>query len=155
MIWRFREPNHLYFKTSYVEVYLNPDPDCGALCIHFKTSYVEVYLVISGIVAVFYEFQNILCWSLSQGRGDTPHIYHISKHLMLKFIQSQCHTIIPRPVFQNILCWSLSKTDRVKTGRIDISKHLMLKFIVLTSLAEPDILYFKTSYVEVYLQPAL
>ena len=32
-----------------------------------------------------------------------------------------------------------------------ISKHLMLKFIVLTSLAEPDILYFKTSYVEVYL----
>ena len=107
MIWRFREPNHLYFKTSYV----------------------EVYLVISGIVAVFYEFQNILCWSLSQGRGDTPHIYHIPKHLMLKFIQSQCHTIIPRPVFQNILCWSLSWCRIIifRFGRI--SKHLMLKFI--------------------------
>ena len=128
MIWRFREPNHLYFKTSYV----------------------EVYLVISGIVAVFYEFQNILCWSLSQGRGDTPHIYHISKHLMLKFIQSQCHTIIPRPVFQNILCWSLSWCRIIifRFGRI--SKHLMLKFIIFLSPSSFSCAYFKTSYVEVY-----
>ena len=98
----------LNFKTSYVEVYLLrlfcPVCSCvfqNILCwslsnlpffanrtsFHFKTSYVEVY-------------PGWICWKMVR--------YHISKHLMLKFIalsHTVCHSIWP------------------------ISKHLMLKFI--------------------------
>ena len=119
-----------YFKTSYVEVYLNGQRDAGTAAA---------------------AFQNILCWSLSEcQRCDstgfwnfkTSYVevyrskvdkdsngYLISKHLMLKFI--------------GVAGW-------IRSIPAQISKHLMLKFIpVLHDLSQSGT-HFKTSYVEVY-----
>ena len=78
-------------------------------------------------------FQNILCWSLSQSSHRKKSAYHISKHLMLKFINRRNGYTRNLRRFQNILCWSLSmQPSSYQSPPIHISKHLMLKFINLT-----------------------
>ena len=96
---------------------------------NFKTSYVEVYLSSTNIPKGYLEFQNILCWSLSNFWKRSCYFRLISKHLMLKFIEDAAALTIYLKRFQNILCWSLSNTFRVP---------------------DRQILHFKTSYVEVY-----
>ena len=59
----------------------------GSCRSYFKTSYVEVYLGTYEQILQKYEFQNILCWSLS------PNIAKLEPAKLR---------------FQNILCWSLS-----------------------------------------------
>ena len=109
--FKFRLPEG-NFKTSYVEVYLapakhdviNPPIFQNILCwslspdllfrfnwyLHFKTSYVEVYRLRQ-------------LWKSWQRR--------ISKHLMLKFIQTLQTVCLAHCTFQNILCWSLSEGE--------------------------------------------
>ena len=118
-------------------------------------------------------FQNILCWSLSPSVFLQELFKGISKHLMLKFIflevricsmypnfktsyvevylNSQPYNVYVSS-FQNILCWSLSYGVVVIFRADQISKHLMLKFINYRLYMYINSVYFKTSYVEVYLR---
>ena len=58
--------------------------------IYFKTSYVEVYLDVRFSRYCLPRFQNILCWSLSEFPFSRQTVIIISKHLMLKFIITVC-----------------------------------------------------------------
>ena len=75
------------------------------------------------------KFQNILCWSLSKAQAFFIQRCLISKHLMLKFIDKVTKGQYNVTIFQNILCWSLSCSHLSIRSPTPISKHLMLKFI--------------------------
>ena len=101
--------------------------------LHFKTSYVEVYRSRMRYLRYPAQFQNILCWSLSPDllfrfnwylhfKTSYVEVYRlrqlwkswqrrISKHLMLKFIQTLQTVCLAHCTFQNILCWSLSEGE--------------------------------------------
>mgnify|MGYP004635473287 CR=1 FL=1 len=140
------------FKTSYVTVYQIAGVVAAIGPLHFKTSYVTVYQeslgeevngkVFQNIVCYclsahlnlsllfFFSFQNIVCYCLSQQLLLEDAFSSISKHRMLLFIMS-----------------FFAKT---KTSFL-ISKHRMLLFISLSISYRSCDMYFKTSYVTVYL----
>ena len=119
-----------YFKTSYVEVYLRLPEGMILTTENFKTSYVEVY---------------------RKRKRESRKLKNISKHLMLKFIQSAgvLYTemphfktsyveVYPYPHIEEVEQKCDFKTSYVEVyprkqhGKLKarkISKHLMLKFI--------------------------
>ena len=96
---------------------------------NFKTSHVIVYLYLLMHLDIFYEFQNISCYCLSEICGERLSNMCISKHLMLLFIPKvtlvlfllryfkTSHVIVYHNAakksdalrgFQNISCYCLS-----------------------------------------------
>ena len=103
---------------------------------------------------------------------QSPVYTYISKHRMLLFISDarllnlrsayfktsyvtvypkEGRSIVGRSAFQNIVCYCLSNFHRANCKFLNISKHRMLLFILICLQRVPKKVYFKTSYVTVYL----
>ena len=163
-----------YFKTSYVEVYLQLYVPPNLLQSNFKTSYVEVYRI--WLLCIRFSFSyfktsyvevylnSFLAFMMSDRYFKTSYVevYH---EVDVKITGKNLHSktsyveVYPLPIFfdvfsisfQNILCWSLSIWIVHFYWFNRISKHLMLKFIRRSGRYYLSFWpHFKTSYVEVY-----
>ena len=146
-----RVPKKVYFKTSYVTVYLVLVFYVLSLHTNFKTSYVTVYRAFGKKKTVSDSFQNIVCYCLSKSSNA-----FCKSGTIFQNIVCYCLSLAGKlladvlEAFQNIVCYCLSIFILLIVSTASISKHRMLLFIIPPDSTVVIVSNFKTSYVTVY-----
>ena len=99
---------------------------------HFKTSYVTVYLKQIKAAIKQLEFQNIVCYCLSNSKSLAANFKRISKHRMLLFILEDKYKRVRREHFKTSYVTvypskkELSKTfsDNFKTSYVTVYRNI-------------------------------